>query len=224
LAARSFPSTDPAWPFGPRRQSSRARGIFPMCGASGITSVPCPPAFVAQLDRASAFEAEGWGFDSLRTRSSPLSRTLQRDLTSRRSLGIHSLPKIEYGRIAQLAEQRTLNPFVVGSIPTVPTKKPSGWRLNRPRPGLGRNRGRLARSSPLIGILRGREEIELAVQPAPIDPIDRWSRQMVAAPSLRRCGRALGVKRSRRPFSSRQMRRQRIGRRPCRSEVVWDPA
>ena len=42
-------------------------------------------------------------------------------------LARHTFPSrsIRNGRIAQLVEQRTLNPFVVGSIPTVPTKRTS---------------------------------------------------------------------------------------------------
>jgi hypothetical protein len=57
-------------------------------------------AFVAQLDRASAFEAAGRRFDSCRAHC--------------------SFENICFGLIAQLAEQRTLNPEVVGSIPTWP--------------------------------------------------------------------------------------------------------
>jgi hypothetical protein len=49
------------------------------------------------LDRASDFESAGRAFESPRA---------------------HGEPKKLHGAIAQLAEQRTLNPFVEGSIPS----------------------------------------------------------------------------------------------------------
>ena len=53
---------------------------------------------VAQLDRASGYGPEGWGFDSLR---------------------VHHL--ILCGGVAQLVERRTENPCVAGPIPALAT-------------------------------------------------------------------------------------------------------
>ena len=64
-------------------------------GSSPITHPSFAP--VAQLDRASDFESEGRRFESYR---------------------VYVL--FTFGCIAQLAEHRTLNPQVVGSIPTTP--------------------------------------------------------------------------------------------------------
>ena len=60
---------------------------------------------VAQLDRASDFESEGRRFESYRV------------------YGVSSC-----GCIAQLAEHRTLNPQVEGSIPSTPTACLREWR------------------------------------------------------------------------------------------------
>ena len=66
----------------------------------GSSPVTHPFAPVAQLDRASDFESEGRRFESYRV------------------YGVSSC-----GCIAQLAEHRTLNPQVEGSIPSTPTSK-----------------------------------------------------------------------------------------------------
>jgi hypothetical protein len=57
---------------------------------------------VAQLDRAPGFEPVGRRFESCRAR--------------------HATNNDESGRVAQLAEQLTLNQLVEGSIPSTPTK------------------------------------------------------------------------------------------------------
>ena len=56
---------------------------------------------VAQLDRAPGFEPVGRRFESCRAR--------------------HDDENNESGRVAQLAEQLTLNQLVEGSIPSTPT-------------------------------------------------------------------------------------------------------
>ena len=61
---------------------------------------------VAQLDRAPGFEPVGRRFESCRAR--------------------HTLEKNEKGRVAQLAEQLTLNQLVEGSIPSTPTSEIKG--------------------------------------------------------------------------------------------------
>src|SRR4051794_31388834 len=67
---------------------------------------PRSSAPVAQLDRASDFESVGRVFESPRAHSAV-------SLTVRQGSA---------GRIAQLVEHRTLNPQVVGSIPTALTR------------------------------------------------------------------------------------------------------
>ena len=64
-------------------------------------------ASVAQLDRASAFGAEGWGFESSQARQFVIA-------------SVRFLDVVGHGPLAQLAEQQTLNLRVRGSIP---------WRL-----------------------------------------------------------------------------------------------
>ena len=75
------------------------------------------------MDRASAFEAAGRGFDSLRARQTQgRAVDIAPDaLLDPPALGPPGTAIRHRGRIAQLAEQWTLNPEVVGSIPTGPT-------------------------------------------------------------------------------------------------------
>ena len=61
----SFPSA--TWPDPAPARVNLHELTFPTHRDSAITAI-LPFAPVAQLDRASAFEAEGWGFDSLRAR------------------------------------------------------------------------------------------------------------------------------------------------------------
>ena len=77
---------------------------------------------VAQLDRASDFGSEGWGFKSLRARKrvdTPPDGIAKAPSTS------DSTP---HGPLAQLVEQRTLNPLADSSSLSWPTTKPRSLR------------------------------------------------------------------------------------------------
>ncbi len=64
-------------------------------------------------------------------------------------------PKEQHGPLAQLAEQRTFNPRVAGSIPVRPTRKASTDVLGQNNPLLNDQSGQLWPAGFLISSLRG---------------------------------------------------------------------
>ena len=110
----------------------------------------------------------------------------------------------EDGSLAQLVEQRTLNPLVVGSIPTRPTNKNLGLASARPLffPGVRRSAGRHQLRGSIRGRLcchrseRTRAALVLVQHVSPMQPIADAADHRAAAEGLE------GIRWSSSPFAA----------------------